>query len=142
MERWVYECGPIDWWNGWQEINDLLGVRTEDEDNDEDEDLDEDERAWRDEVHRDYQIAQDLFRRYTSWEEDGWWHASGLPDPAQTESRCMVAVKQNNNGSVYICSPFPLVWLEKECRGKRFDVSTSQSGQVTNVRQMANPYQE
>ncbi len=62
-------------------------------------------------------IAKELVEKYTFWEGDGIWMVSGLPVNDSASSLPMFAVKQNNNGDTFICSPLQLHWLE--ARGRR-----------------------
>lgn len=61
-------------------------------------------------------LAKELIEKYTSWEGDGNWYVSGMPSEDSSDSLPIFAVKQENNGSTFLCSPFPLPWVESSTR--------------------------
>lgn len=56
-----------------------------------------------------YSVAKDEFRQL-GWEGDGAWHYAGIPGTT-SGPEAVLAVKQQNNGSVFVLSPVPLDWL-------------------------------
>ena len=96
--NWLYEIGPIDYWTGWTPLEQVKVNNYSDK---EYEDLES-----------DAEFAKVLIEKYTSWEGDGRWYVSGMPTSEYSNSLLMFAVKQSNNGSTFICTPFPLPWLD------------------------------
>jgi hypothetical protein len=91
----VYELSPIDEWMGWSEHEDVAA-------------------EYREELERTREHAVEQIRSRSGWEGDisrGPLYA-GVPrdDPW---SAVMVAIKQSNNGRVFIWSPVDLPWLAK-----------------------------
>jgi len=104
----IYVTGPIDHWGGWSSIEDALlmtgegGPRFPGDD-------------CRDQLHALLSSATmcAIRGRFVAlgWEGDGIWRAGPLPNPLSCDSLLMFAVKQQNNGSVFLASPFALPWL-------------------------------
>ena len=93
---YIYCTGPIDDWIGWTELHQLRGT------------------AQRAEALQLRKSVMPIFRA-NGWEGDGDWYISGLPpcekwfNPA---SQLLIAVKQSNNGTVFIASPYKLPWIK------------------------------
>lgn len=104
MTYYVYSLNPIDWWTGWRETADILRDMREMGDED----------AWK-QFLREVVTATDAAKAVGF---DGGLresiHVAPLPR-AETEpygdSRWMFGIKQDNNGTTFIVSPYPLVWL-------------------------------
>lgn len=101
----VYELPPVDWWYGWSQLDEALPQDNGDPKSHE---------RIRAELKRIREHAFSEFRKRTLWEGDivtGPVFA-GLP-PADGNPDCdvMVAIKQRNNGTVFVWSPYELPWL-------------------------------
>jgi hypothetical protein len=104
VRRWTYSCAPIDWWFGWWTLADALHHT-----------LMASEHAHWHEITPEA-LTEDASRARwlatcAGWEGDGTWYVSVLPDPDACLSRFLFAVKQSNNGTTFIVSPFRLPWL-------------------------------
>jgi hypothetical protein len=97
----VYELPPIDFWQGW--TPESRWPEGEDDPfyeyglNDE-------------EAAADLALAKGLATR-CGWEGDGEWRMAGLPRDDVAAPTYMLAVKQQNNGTTFIISPYELPWL-------------------------------
>lgn len=106
-EEFVYVLPPIDWWEGWTPLRTLLLERRETY-------LDE---AGDSVVEQLVDLTIRAARIFTlnGWEGDGWpdgWYVSALPT-GEVGPDLLIAVKQRNNGTVYLLSPVPLPWIEE-----------------------------
>lgn len=104
----IYTLGPIDYWEGWQGL-DELSERLKLEEKSSREPL----NHHANNLHEEWQTVVELIRKHTRWEGDGYWRVSSLPNPEWSCSEFLFSVKQLNNGSVFIASPFPLPWLQE-----------------------------
>lgn len=93
---------PIDWWPGWTSID---GLRRDAN------------RLWEWGVELPSQLPPELDTRIPAqvatelgWEGDGEWKCAPLPTD-DGYCKLMFAVKQSNNGTTFIVSPFDLPWL-------------------------------
>ena len=106
---WIYECSPIDYWTSWQLAIDWLdGVQCDSRGDP----IEEGSEVLR-ERRLDLLIAIAIAVKDAGWEGDGTWLTAPLPNPDGFDCRPMFAVKQNNNGSTFITSPFRLPWLDE-----------------------------
>lgn len=100
----VYALGPIDWFDGWTPAVELLARLAESEYG---------THSFELLIVRLIEAAR-LFGRYTYWEGDGVWWVAGLPTVVDDGwSEYLLAVKQSNNGSVFVWSPVLLPWLSE-----------------------------
>lgn len=92
---YVYELGPVDYWQGLIPIEQLA-----------------DEYLARD-LYRFAMRAAFMVAKSTSWEGDfrEGPFAFGLPT-GDCDAALAVAWKQDNNGTTFVASPFPLPWLD------------------------------
>lgn len=95
-KSWLYTLGPIDYWQGWTKLE--VGPKFKSK-----------PRWYADMVRR----AGEVFLLKSHWEGDGSWYMSALPDPDCSDSALILAVKQSNNGSVFVLSQMELSYLEK-----------------------------
>jgi hypothetical protein len=117
-EGYVYERGPVDWWWGWSPVDDLKAQPEEGEEMSP-YDADAPWHGWRNaalEALVDH--ALDQIQADGRWEGDisqGPYIAGLLApnDDGYAESEVMVALKQSNNGTVYVWSPRRLLHLEQ-----------------------------
>jgi len=108
--NYCYTMPPIDWWYGWNKISDLTLPP-------------EDCLGFMEFVS--FNSIQDVLRHldYTlcefdsGWEGDGDWMFSPIPkhDEDGDIGHCnmIFAIKQSNNGSTFILSPYELPWLKE-----------------------------
>jgi len=105
-DAFVYQLSPIDWWYGWSELDDVVAHIEEPT---------EGTRARvRAELERVRDHALNQFRRRTYWEGDittGPRFAGLPPGDGNADGDVMVAIKQSNNGSVFVWSPYELPWI-------------------------------
>ena len=104
-EGFVYELPPIDWWTGWSTIEAAIqayeGAAEKQK-----------EKA---NLERIVRHAQNQFENRTMWEGDviqGPFLGGLPPATGDPTSDVMVALKQMNNGMVFVWSPYELLWLE------------------------------
>ena len=100
---YVYVMGPIDWWPGWSELDEAAAPQSPD---------DADARTHLERV-RDHALEQ---FPGTGWEGDiiaGPLFAGLPPSAGSTSSDVLVAIKQMNNGMVFVWSPRELPWLDE-----------------------------
>lgn len=99
----IYELGPIDDWLGWMTLKEIKSEHAEF--------LDPGEYDW---VGAEFEAmelrARGLFKQ-AGWEGDGEFLFAPLPNPDQCDNKYMVAVKQSNNGTVYLWTPWSLGYL-------------------------------
>jgi hypothetical protein len=95
----VYCLPPVYWWDGWTPLTSAVGIP---------EGPLETSRLL---VEMAIKAATLLTR--TGWEGDGNWYVSALPtfDDGVQAIRFLIAVRQWNNGTTFLCSPEPLLWL-------------------------------
>lgn len=110
MSWYAYSTGPIDWWEPWhyyeppttspptrQELRDTG--------------LSEDGgRFLNSLLFEMYSVALEEFPKI-AWEGDGSWYYAGIPGHT-SGPEAILAVKQENNGTVFVLSPVPLAWLD------------------------------
>jgi len=96
LRMYVYGLYAIDYWDGWTDLNEVRRNPSEYGFDDLDGTLANVAKA----------------ARAAGWEGDGPWRCAPLP-LHDSGGRCdwMFAVKQSNNGTTWIVSPFPLTWL-------------------------------
>lgn len=100
VELKVYVMGPIDYWEGWNSPNELASS------------MYREASAWGPDDVRDRLFAAEDAARAAGWEGDGKAHFSMLPiDDVSCE--IVVAIKQANNGTTFIVTPFEMPWLGK-----------------------------
>jgi len=114
-EGYVYQRGPIDWWWGWSPVEDLKSQP--DEEPTSPYDVPGPWHGRRQEaLEAIVEHALGRIRADGRWEGDiiqGPYIAGLLSsDDGRAESEVMVALKQSNNGTVYVWSPQPLPHLE------------------------------
>jgi hypothetical protein len=105
-QGYVYVLSPIDLWTGWSDRETVVP-------NDVDASVRE---QLRKQVDATLDGALEQFRRRTRWEGDvreGPYFAALPPTDSRPESDLMVAVKQDNNGDVFVWSPHPLPHLNE-----------------------------
>jgi hypothetical protein len=109
-----YARGPIDWWSGWQPYEPPAEGSEPPPREELRASLDPSsgEEYERSLVFEMYQAARPLFEEL-GWEGDGEWHYAGIPGDGSTAGPDLVlAVKQQNNGTVFLLSPVPLTYLD------------------------------
>lgn len=123
---WVYECSPIDNWWGWTPLTTVLQSSKENNDLEE-EGLGAYIEDWRgfpfEKLALEASTAKLLIQKHTLWEGDGHWQVAPLPNPDQCTSELLFAVKQSNNGTTFLCSPFRLPWLADSNNEQPFKIS-------------------
>jgi hypothetical protein len=105
----VYSTGPIDIWEGWTPLRQLL-LRPEQEWT---------EWVWPQEIAHRWKRAQQIARQI-GWEGDirgGFFSDVGGPwvcplPLGDYSNEYLIAWKQDNNGQTFIASPVLLPWLE------------------------------
>jgi len=104
-QHYVYAVGPIDHWPGWMTGKQLRRALRR-------EFLDEKAKCrhavW---------LMEGLFRKAfvtAGWEGDGSVCYTVLPRPDFCDTIVVGAVKQGNNGSVFVASQVPLLFLDEE----------------------------
>lgn len=94
---YVYSPIPLDYWDGWSFADKAL-------------------LASRNPVYRQFPELLESAKRAAlayGWEGDGEWRYAPLaPLPDSHSCEWMFGVKQQNNGSTFIVSPFALPWME------------------------------
>lgn len=101
---YVYDMGPnTDRWVGWSTKDDVVshGKASLDED-------------WTPYIDAAIEHATQQFRDRTGWEGDvreGPYLAGLMPHEEGEEFTFAVALKQDNNGWIYVWSPYELSWL-------------------------------
>ncbi|MGA9159887.1 MAG: hypothetical protein WB297_03330 [Actinomycetota bacterium] len=117
-EGYVYMRGPIEWWWGWSPVADLKAQREEEVDDV----VIPSDGPWYGHRNRDVEaVVEHALRRVRAdgrWEGDiaqGPYVAGLLPadDDGYMESEVMVALKQSNNGTVFVWSPQRLAHLKQ-----------------------------
>jgi len=96
----VYMLPPVDFWQGWTPEHSWPKA-------------DDDpfpEYGVGDEEADDLAVAMKLAAR-CGWEGDGEWRMAGLPRADVAAPTYMLAVKQQNNGTTFVVSPYELPWL-------------------------------
>ena len=105
---YTYVLGPIDFWEGWM-APETLGASPY-----------RDLAAWGpDDVMARLSVAKDAATA-AGWEGDGQFHLSMLP-MQDVQCEVVVAIKQNNNGTTFIMSPFEMPWLGQPYQPQRKD---------------------
>jgi hypothetical protein len=105
LSTWYfYSTGPIDEWVGWHGLDHVSHDRPE-------------ENPWVPGLpslpwlrHLIPLIAAEFKR--DGWEGDGSWYLTALPDPDNFTSRIVIAVKQSNNGQVFMASQMGMDWFK------------------------------
>jgi len=99
----AYECPPIDEWEGTIGVEEYLSVLSE--------------RGETIQAIEDFVLVFEggvrVIADLTTWEGDGTWMVSTLPDVVQRQMRVMFYIKQRNNGTVFIASTAELPWLAR-----------------------------
>ena len=106
----VYECPPMDFFSGWLSMKDYIEDKCREDFGSED---GEKRRAEiKEEVLAEYREIQDQLRRHSLWEGDiiSGPYVAALPE-GEYWCRVMWMLKQSNNGSTFIVSPFDLAWM-------------------------------
>jgi hypothetical protein len=109
---YAYRGGPIDWWVGWQRYSDAIAGKYPDGG----ENPKDDVRLW----SRSFELArgqaQVAFARL-GWDMNlryGDLFVTAAPyshDDSSVFDGIIIAAKQDNNGTTFVWSPFPLPWL-------------------------------
>jgi hypothetical protein len=102
----IYELPPIDFWQGWTPASHWPKAEDEPFTKYAEYGLDEQEAA------SDLSVARKLAKE-CGWEGDGEWRMAGLPRDDIAAPTYMLAVKQYNNGTTYVISPYELPWLSR-----------------------------
>jgi hypothetical protein len=94
----------LDWFLGWNDCSDLIDLMAGEPDELEEASL----RPWLEA----FNTARLAIKR-AGWEGDGRWKFSAVPgDSDDVNTKWVFLVKQDNNGTTWIASPYPLPWLE------------------------------
>ena len=104
----VYQVMPIDFWAGWRKPSELFGVSDHNHDDGQFHDPAEWPNLWKQ--------AQKLATE-AGWEGDirEGPYVTVVPDGESGGlSPVIIAWKQDNNGTTFVASPFPLPWVSKE----------------------------
>jgi len=119
---YLYHLPPIDYWFGW--IN-LSAFNMDDDPNMDNELTGAIGVCNISESHLALIMAIAEEFKKIGWEGDGNFMIAGLPQVDIAESKFMIAVKQYNNGSVFLASEIRLPWLdyheEKILKGKKWN---------------------
>jgi hypothetical protein len=103
----VYEQGPdTDRWVGWMRPEAAITAGDESP-------LHED---WSREIEQIVEHAKQQFRERTSWEGDirqGPYVAGLMPPDHGQEFQVAVGLKQDNNGMIFVWSPYEMPWLRE-----------------------------
>lgn len=99
-ELYTYVMGPIDSWEGWMSPDELASSPYREV------------SAWGPDDVRERLIAAEGAARTAGWEGDGSARFSMLPQDNVT-CEVVVAIKQGNNGTTFIMTPFEMPWLGK-----------------------------
>lgn len=104
-EGYVYEMGPnTDRWVGWMTPETAAAAGHDDP-------FAED---WSSDVNEHVEHAKEQFRARSSWEGDvreGPYVSGLMPKEPGNEFQLAVALKQDNNGWIFVWSPYELPWL-------------------------------
>lgn len=104
----VYQMGPVDWWPGWSFLDETVAQHGGDAAT---------QASVRVQLERIRENAYVQFRDRTYWEgepetiEPGPVFAGLPPGDGDADGDVMFAIKQSNNGSVFVWSPYELPWL-------------------------------
>jgi hypothetical protein len=119
----VYECPPVDFWNGAVGVEEYLvllgqrGVEVEEI-----------------EVFVGlFEGAVNAVANRTLWEGDGAWWLSALPDVESRMMWVMFLAKQQNNGMTFVASMVELPWLDEWRRDQPRAVPLAQSRRAVYV---------
>jgi hypothetical protein len=108
-DGYVYDMGPnTDRWVGWQSPTDAAGQGKAGFQED-----------WQQDIDAVVEHAKEQFRARTGWEGDvreGPFIAGLMPPEDGKEFTFAVAIKQDNNGWIYVWSPYELGWLAQHQR--------------------------
>lgn len=98
---YLYVLSPIDFWDGWVKEDQFLARPG-------DEYEDGGKKRYANYLTRAFTAA-----RTSHWEGDvkDGPYISGLPGADTSCPEIMIGWKQYNNGTTFICSPFPLPWV-------------------------------
>lgn len=98
---YLYQCPPIDWWDGWKDIETVSVDSGE-------------QPPFNKKLTEEMQMATEaiyLATKYGYYDgEINTLKYSGLPD-GSSDSKIMVGLKISNNGTTYIYSKICLPWL-------------------------------
>lgn len=120
-KKFVYELLPIDFWDGWIPLSLAMedpakyGIIS---------DYSGEYGSWskpdriskfQEHLRRQVDEAKYLITKHTSWEGDGHIYITSMPgfDDGGGESHLVFAIKQGNNGTTFIVSPFEYVHLRE-----------------------------
>ena len=112
---YVYETGPVDWWDAWLAADEwIIGVAHGSRHDEQDHCVGlrmtpTEQRCRRDE----WASAVCAVIQRTTWEGDGVWMVSAWPRPDQCDSPRVFAVKQSNNGTCFFACCAEMPWLGK-----------------------------
>jgi hypothetical protein len=91
---YLYALSPIDFWDGWLTLSDLRAHAP----------------GLLEAVAHRVNVSTPFLKELL-WEGDGDWLCSMLPNPETCASEFLLTIKQENNGSTFVISPFVLPWL-------------------------------
>ena len=94
----TYVMGPIDCWEGWNSDNDIASAPYRDV------------AYWGPDTVREQLLAAEEAARSAGWEGDGNPRITMLPID-ETHCEIVIALKQGNNGTTFIITPFEMPWL-------------------------------
>jgi hypothetical protein len=107
----VYDMGPnMDRWVGWSTVEDVARAGRESMMREDD---------WPSYIEPIVEHAKEQFRERTGWEGDvreGPFVSGLMPPEPGDEFVVAVALKQDNNGWIYVWSPYQLPWLHEHER--------------------------
>ena len=124
LQYWyVYECPPIDWWQGWLKIpidiegRPYLPTALVEWLTYEDSVLD-----WGIQSGIDTIYKNQLFESagYDGEPRGKYWHMAPVPNPKDCDTAYIFSVKADNNGTTYVASPFEMPHMEWEWVKIRF----------------------
>jgi len=113
-----YSGEPIDWWAGWMDPAEAVAASLR-----ETMDMPGSGVAFKNasdlaaDIEQLIQVASTFLREH-GWEGDirgprGTWMLTVIPDSDTNSSALVFSVKQDNNGTTFIVSPYELSWLTK-----------------------------
>lgn len=119
-QRFIYELLPIDFWNGWIPLSTAMDDPTKygvgsDYPGDYENSNEGDQEGFRKNLRVKVDEAKFLITKHTSWEGDGSVYIAAMPglDNGGGQSHLVFAIKQGNNGTTFIVSPFPYIHLQE-----------------------------
>jgi hypothetical protein len=113
----AYCCEPIDWWAGWLSPVEAVAESLKDGWDALPSNAFRNAEILAGEIDRLIKVASAFLLQH-GWEGDirgpnGTWMVSVVPDAEINSSVLVFAVKQDNNGTTFVVSPYELPWLTK-----------------------------